>query len=299
LFIYQILCYRIQKFFVVEKIGLKEDAAFALFEKKEAHEKCLEPDDTIDNSNSQYLFKKNVFLNHLDDKELLDPVAKDLIYKQAQYNVNSSDYTCSLDEVIKLAGLQMQIVYSNHNNAVHTSGFLLTNENVKNFVPKLLFNTKKPQDWEQLIYKSHGLNLNKSQEDAKKEYINIVKKFKFYGTTFYPPCKSTNNRQLHKVIIGVNYEGIHIFKSKNRELISSHPYTDIYSWVPAAGSFTFNFGNQNDPTTYSFETKQGFIIASMIQTYVDILVKMLKDGDDDEGDEESEITSFSSGRNEE
>jgi len=239
-------------------------------------------------------------LKDVDDKEFLDAVAKDLVYKQAQYNVNCSDYTCSLEEALKLAGLQMQIVYGDFNSASHVAGFLLTNENIKNFIPKLLFPLKKPQEWEQLIYKSHQTNRGTKPEDAKKEYINIVKNFKFYGTTFYPGCKSVNNRQLpNKVIIGINNEGIYIFKSKNKDLISFHPYTEISSWSSLGNNFTFNFGNQNEQIVYTFETKQCYIIAAMIQSYIDILVQMLKNGDDDWDEESESVTSLSSGRNEE
>jgi len=160
---------------------------------------------------------------------------------------------------------------------------------------KIYFLKKKPQEWESAIYKQHATFKIKCPEDVKREYIKVVKQLEFYGTTFYPPCKTQNIRALpNKVIIGINYEGIHLFRSKNKEHISSHVFSEISTWASGTGTFAFEFGNQHEPQKYTFITVHGTIIASTIQTYVDILVQMLKNRDDDV-DEES-VTSLSSER---
>jgi len=282
---------------VIEKIGLKEDACFALFEKRDDWERCLEPDDKPSELMAQwekgdkkskeecmFLFKKKIFLKD-DDREMEDPVAKDLVYKQALANVTSSNYPCTVDDAIKLAGLEFQIVYGDHKSQFHVPKFLLPS--LKNFVPKALMSQKKPNEWEALILKQHETLIGRDPEACKSEYLNIVKQWAYYGTTFYPPCKSVGNKNITSkwVIIGVNYEGIRLLK-KNKELISEHLFTEICSWASSSGTFAFEFGNQNESQKYTFETKQGAIIASTIQTYIDILVQMLKNGDDD--DDESE-----------
>jgi len=279
---------------LIDKINLKQDASFALFEKKFEWERCLDPDEKpadlseswSGNTNCSFLFKKKIFLKD-DDKELEDPTAKDLVYKQAAYYINSSDYLSTPEQAIQLAGLQMQIVYGDFNSSIHTLGFLTTNDSLKNFVPKLMFPQRKPHDWEGVILKQHSLIRGRNAEDCKKDYLDMVKQLKFYGTTFYPPCKTMNNRALpNKVIIGINCEGIHIFKSKNKEHFSSHNFTEICSWSSSSSWFAFEFGNQSDAQKFQFETKQGAIIASTIQTYIDILVQMLKNGEDDDDDDD-------------
>jgi myosin-7 len=121
-----------------------------------------------------------------------------------------------------------------------------------------------------------------------------VKKSQFYGTTFYPPCKSVNNgRKIpNKVIIGVNADGIMLLKPKDKELISTHPFTEICSWASSSTTFAFECGVQSEATKYTFETKQGAIIASTIQTYIDILVEMLTNGNEED---ESTATGTSHG----
>lgn len=91
-----------------------------------------------------------------------------------------------------------------------------------------------------------------------------------------------------------------------QELISEHLFTEICSWASSSATFAFEYGNQTESVKYSFETKQvrtpafpgqlvplansdlqGAIIAATIQTYIDILVQMLKNGEDDEDEGQS------------
>eukprot|EP01112_Ceratiomyxa_fruticulosa_P003608 TRINITY_DN1392_c0_g1_i1.p1 TRINITY_DN1392_c0_g1~~TRINITY_DN1392_c0_g1_i1.p1 ORF type:complete len:329 (-),score=55.09 TRINITY_DN1392_c0_g1_i1:160-1146(-) len=289
---------------VIEKIELKEDGCFALFERRDDWERCLDSDEKpcelMDEwsrineaekakkkdaiiSEPKFLFKKKIFLRD-DDRELKDLVAKHHLYIQALYSVIESEYPSNPDEAINLAGLQVQVTYADHNPSTHQVGFL--SHNLKNFIPKHLMPLKKPQEWESLIFKAHAKNQGKTAEDAKTEYLDIVKQWPFYGTTFFPPCKSVGNKKLpNKVIIGVNAEGILLLKTKDKELISTHPFTEICSWLSSSTTFAFEFGSQNESQKYAFDTKHGAIIAATIQTYIDILVQMLKYGEDEDDDE--------------
>jgi len=279
---------------VVERIELKESGCFAIFEQKDEWERCLEPDerpaeimkswngaDSKSSSVPKFVFKKRTFIRD-DDREMDDPVAKHLLYIQALANVIKSDYPCTPEAAIKLAGLQMHIVYGDFNPDIHLPGFL--SQNLKEFVPKTLYSSKKSDQWESAIFQDHRRHQGKTQDECKTAYLNVVKKWPFYGTTFYPPCKSIDNgrRVPNKVIIGVNAEGILLLKPKDKDLISTHPFTEICSWASSSSTFAFEFGVQSEATKYTFETKYGAIIASTIQTYIDILVEMLTNGNDEE-----------------
>jgi hypothetical protein len=288
---------------IIEKLELKEDGCFALFEKKGEYERCIEADEKPvelmksweaesktkpkEQPEPQFLFKKKIFLKE-DDKELADLVARNLVYIQGLRNVNDGTYPCTVEEAIRLGSLQVQAVYGDHNPASHQIGFLT--QNLKNFVPQPLWGNKKPGEWEAAILKEHPRHKGRSIDDAKLDYINLIKEWPFYGTTFFPPVKSPNNKNLpSKVVLGVNYDGIRLYKTKNRELISEHPFTEICSWASSSSTFAFEFGNHEASTKYSFETKQGAVIAATIQTYIDLLVQMLKNGEDEE--EESQTGS--------
>jgi len=110
---------------VVERIAMKEDSCFAIFEKKDGWERCLEPDEkpcelmtlwsggdnnTPGKNHASFVFKKKIFLRD-DEREMGDPVAKHYVYIQALHSVIESEYPCSVEDSIKLAGLQVQITY--------------------------------------------------------------------------------------------------------------------------------------------------------------------------------------------
>jgi len=216
-----------------------------------------------------FVFKKKIFLRD-DDREMQDTVAKDYVYIQAVYSVIESEYPSSVEDAVKLAGLQVHIVYGDHKQSNHGVGFLT--QNLRQFVPKDLFNQKKSSEWETLIFRAHANNVGKSEDQAKSDYLEIVKQWPFYGTTFYPPCRSIGNKKLpNKVIIGVNAEGILLLK-KDKDLVFMYPFTEICSWASSSTTFAFEFGSQTESQKYTFETRHGVIIAACIQMYIDILV---------------------------
>ena len=229
-----------------------------------------------------FLFKKKIFLKD-DEREMQDPVAKDLVYIQAVHDVISSVYNVTQEEALKLAGLQVQVVYGDHNPATHVPGFLTNNKDIQNFVPVELFPQRKPAAWEEAILKEHAKHKTVHPDEARTLYLNICKAFPLYGMTLFPPCKSSNNKNLpSRVIIGVNFEGIHLLKVRNKEPISDHLYTEICSWASSSSTFGFEFGSSSESMKYTFDTKVGPIIASTIQTYIDILVQMLKNGEEED-----------------
>lgn len=71
-----------------------------------------------------------------------------------------------------------------------------------------------------MILKEHSryAGAKKSMDDAKLDYLSIVKTWSFYGTTFFPACKVQGGAKNlpSKVVIGVNYEGIRLYKPKNK-----------------------------------------------------------------------------------
>ena len=86
-------------------------------------------------------------------------------------------------------------------------------------MPKSLYSQKKPQEWESLILKEHETIIGKSDEESKTDYLNIVKTWVFYGTSFYLNCKNISKNSLSsKIVIGINYEGIRLLKQKTKVL---------------------------------------------------------------------------------
>jgi hypothetical protein len=55
--------------------------------------------------------------------------------------------------LFQLAGLQVQVVYGDHNPTTHVPGFLTNNKDIANFIPIELYPQRKPAAWEEAILK--------------------------------------------------------------------------------------------------------------------------------------------------
>ncbi len=73
----------------------------------------------------QIVFKTTAILPLFEEIKLTDHGAIHLFYTQAVYNVVSSNYPCSVETAIKLAGLQLQITVGDHNPVIHRPGYLV------------------------------------------------------------------------------------------------------------------------------------------------------------------------------
>lgn len=79
--------------------------------------------ETLKEASSAFILKKKIYLRD-DDREMLDAAAKHHVYLQALWSVIESEYPCTIEDAVRLAGLQVQIVYGDHKPGSHTTGFL-------------------------------------------------------------------------------------------------------------------------------------------------------------------------------
>jgi len=242
------------------------------------------PDPTGNVGELRLVFKKKIFVRDEDEQDTrdYDKVAKHLLYIQALHSVIEGEYPCTADDAVKLAGLQMQVIYGNHVPDTHMPGFF--GQNLSSFVPKPLMPLKPAKDWEPLILKAHMQRKGLPPEEAETEYLNIVKSWPLYGTKYFKNCKTTSKNKMlpQKVMIGVNLDGIVLANYKDKEQqIGVFFFTDLLSWSTthsgAAGTFSFEVtGPNGEIVKYSFETKHADAINDLVQSYVDVLINMIK-----------------------
>jgi len=293
---------------IAKKINLKDESHFAIFEVKGEEERCLGPDEkpvaigerwcqnnpSLKNSmdsptnvptpgEPRLVFKKKLFVRDEDEPESkdYDKVAKHMLYMQALHSVIAGEYPCSVEDAVRLAALQMQVIYGDHNPSNHVSGFF--GQNVSSFIPKPLLVQKPGKEWESLIFKGHVNKKGLPAEDAENEYLCIVKAWQHYGTKYFKNCRTiSKNKSLPpKVMIGINVDGIVLANPKEKQQqYGTYAYTDLLSWTStqsgAQGTFSFEFGTANDSTKFSFETKHADAINDLVQSYVDVLIQMIK-----------------------
>jgi len=290
---------------ISQKIGLTDYSHFAIFEVKGDEERCLAPEEKPgylsdrwspqiplkasvevgagSSTENRLVFKKKIFVRDEDEQDVkdFDKVAKHMLYLQAHHSVIDGEYPCSVEDALKLAALQTQVIYGDHNPSNHVPGFF--GANVSNFIPKQILPAKSTKEWEALIFKGHMAKKGLPTDEAETEYLNTVKAWPHYGTKYFQNCRLGGKHKLPaKVMIGVNLDGIVLTNNKDKnDILGNYLYTDLLSWTTSSQnalsqfSFEVSIGG-SDPIKYVFDTKHAEAINDLVQSYVDVLIYMIK-----------------------
>jgi len=294
---------------VAKKIRLTDDSHYAIFETRGVEERCMSPEEkpvlisekwsptttttvlknSVDpaNNNAEFrlVFKKKIFTRGEDEPDAkdIDEMDKHMLYIQALHDVIEGEYPCSPEDAVKLAALQTQVIYGDHNATTHVPGFF--GASLGSFIPKVLMPQKPAKEWETLIFKAHLGKKGLPAGDAETDYLNIVKAWPHYGTKYFKNCRPLSKNKLpQKVMIGVNLDGIIIANNKDKDQsFNTYFYADLLSWSTshnngAQSTFTFEVcsTNNNDATKYVFETRHADALNDLVQSYVDVLIQMIR-----------------------
>jgi hypothetical protein len=102
---------------IIDRLELKESNCFAVFEARDNWERCLNEDEVPgqimtewekEKAEGKFIFKKKIFLRD-DEREMDDPVAKNLLYIQARKSVIDSEYPVNADDAVRLAGVPLYL----------------------------------------------------------------------------------------------------------------------------------------------------------------------------------------------
>jgi len=187
----------------------------------------------------------------------VDTGALNLFYIQACYNVVQSNYPCDVDMAVKLGGIQLQITVGDYNNAVHKYGYLT--ESLHKFVPEHLATSLKLQDWEEKLFASHSLHKGKDQNSLRLLYLELVRQWPYYGSTFFKAKYVQNDTFFQQefegpVRIGINENGVHLISPKEMKIIT-YAFSELAVWDSVKGIFAFEVKESSSGGLFKLKKK--------------------------------------------
>jgi len=141
----------------------------------------------------------------------------------------------------------------------------------------LLQSNRKLEDWEKDIFQEHARLSGLKKEDAMLHYLNHVRNWHFYGSSFWT-VQVVNKESVSlpdTVVLAVNSNGIQLLKIGTKDTLLAHRYADIYSWAYKRNAFAYVAGVLTKQK-YQFATPHGKDIARTLQAYVEILLEERK-----------------------
>eukprot|EP00736_Rhodelphis_marinus_P006704 Rmarinus@m.7138 len=134
--------------------------------------------------------------------------------------------------------------------------------------------------WVKEIDRYHMELGNIDRNEAMRRYIEKVKLWPFYGSTFFRCRQVDSSRgQSMSCILAVSEAGIQVLSRKSLEMIHRYDFFDIGRWMFNEDAILISIlPDEHHAQGYklTFETSQGREIAELVRLYVNRLVRRLR-----------------------
>ena len=259
---------------VSKKLGILHAAPFSIFEvcAAEDEERVLESDERPLDIVSYWHrvekktdFKFQYKVRHFFDNAVPDDdePAIDLLYVQAKHDVIDSKYPCSRQDAVTLAALQLQEEFSDFHDATADFENLLLSK----YLPENIIDPSN--DLRSQLLTLYGKLKGYSQQEARLSYLDYVKAWKIYGSTYFLVEPRQNRDFPNNVVLAINAKGILVVDPDSKEFLQEFPYAHLVTWGHSSNSFVIVTGSAVNQVKAYFATEQGKEMNSMVHAYVE------------------------------
>ncbi|KAJ8609686.1 hypothetical protein CTAYLR_009387 [Chrysophaeum taylorii] len=218
---------------------------------------------TTTGSTFHFQFKVRYFLNVPDN----DTAGVEMMYVQAKHDVVDARYPCSDQDAITLAALQLQEEFGD----APTDDCQYLKGNLGKYLNDNTVNSKTEADLEHHLLKLYAKLAGYSQDDARLSYLDYVKSWKIYGSTYFLVEPKQNRHFPPRVVLAVGSKGIIVVDPDTKDFLQEYPYTQLVTWGHSPSSFVLVTGDTIKQVKVFFKTEQGREINIMVKAYVDAL----------------------------
>ena len=93
------------------------------------------------------------------------------------------------------------------------------------------------------IRKAQLLHAGKPAAVCETEYLAYVREWQVYGSSFFFVEPQMNVDMPSEVFLAVNPKGVLIINPETKEVLASHPYSEVPTWGHSGSSFVLHIGN--------------------------------------------------------
>ncbi|XP_028413164.1 unconventional myosin-XV-like isoform X2 [Dendronephthya gigantea] len=195
----------------------------------------------------------------------------DLLYNQISPSVRSGDL---------LGGQTFDVQLQNEASLLNALDYHLEGKrqqpNLKDIadsIPTCISNTLRPPQWVVLVQDHYRTINHLTPDESKRKYLDIVRRWRFFGSTFFRIRHCTHPRVGRECTLVINKEGVHFLAVQTKETLLGFSYNEIISTrLLISGERGRQFldlkcGNLMVQKVTRIETQLGRDIADLIDMY--------------------------------
>uniref|UniRef100_A0AAQ5Z6M6 Myosin VIIAa n=1 Tax=Amphiprion ocellaris TaxID=80972 RepID=A0AAQ5Z6M6_AMPOC len=204
----------------------------------------------------QVFFMKKLWTNTVPGK---DSFADSIFhYYQELPKYLRGYHKCSREEVFQLAALIYRVKFEDDKSHFPTIPKML-----RELVPQDLIRQMSPDDWKRVNMKSLLYT-----EEAKLMFLKIIYKWPTFGSAFFEVKQTTEPNFPEILLIAINKHGVSLIDPKNKDILTTHPFTKISNWSSGNTYFHITIGNLVRGSKLLCETSLGYKMDDLLTSYI-------------------------------
>lgn len=147
----------------------------------------------------------------------------------------------------------------------------------KTYIPEHVYHLKTKEEWTKTILSAYTSLLNdKSPAQAKAIFIDVVRKWPFYGSSFFLVKQNFEASMPESLIMAVNVRGIFIMDTETKATLMTITIGEIASWTFGPKHFSIKVQDLQSGDKFIFHTTSGEEITDLLEDYIQSLVEARK-----------------------
>uniref|UniRef100_UPI003AADE5E4 unconventional myosin-VIIa-like n=1 Tax=Centroberyx gerrardi TaxID=166262 RepID=UPI003AADE5E4 len=218
-------------------------------------------DGTVPSLTYQVFFMKKLWTNTVPGK---DSFADSIFhYYQELPKYLRGYHKCSREEVFQLGALIYRVKFEDDKSHFPTIPKML-----RELVPQDLIRQMSPDDWKRSVVAYFNKQAGKSREEAKLMFLKIIYKWPTFGSAFFEVKQTTEPNFPEILLIAINKHGVSLIDPKNKDILTTHPFTKISNWSSGNTYFHITIGNLVRGSKLLCETSLGYKMDDLLTSYI-------------------------------
>ncbi|KAJ8726175.1 hypothetical protein PYW07_000873 [Mythimna separata] len=218
--------------------------------------------------NYQIFFMKKLWINTVPGK---DKNADQIFYFPQELPKYLRGYhKTSKQDLVELAALIYRSRYGSDNSMLPQITQVL-----EDYVPSDMVRIQNNSQWKSSIQKAYMDQGAITENEAKELFLKKIYQLPTFGTAFFEVKQTSDPSYPEMVVIGINRNGVSVIHPQSRDVLVTHPFSQISNWSSGNTFFHMTMGNFLRGTKILCETSLGYKMDDLISSYIAVLRQYL------------------------